>query len=371
MVTASSENISVEEKPSVYVLNYQSNHGQGSPRLVNASLTLRRPDLHAIEQTLRVEEDGEVRDYRFIETVFERRPIDSIQAAVFDIDATLAPRTIRLNPVAASAGVTQLALQLQLLERLDSMNALLADQFQVKRDEDGVLVVEGTVATPERKSEILKAIGSLARAPGLRLAITTVAEAESQQSGPVRLQVQSVEVNAEPEPGNSELRRYFAAKTDLTPGQVDDQILRFSNNALQHIAQAQLHALALRQLTEAFSADELRAGPAEARQQWSGLVRRHAAAAQREFAVLREELAPVFDVPASGQPHIQPHDIEVRSAAAHLAELSARIERVMWKALATSAGETSTAQLKGSLFWDWLKGAEQLASQLAIAPLQH
>jgi hypothetical protein len=83
-IIPSLDDVFVEQRPDVYVLHYENSGKSGNPRLVNASLTLRRSDLRAVEQTLRVDRNGEVSDYRFVETAFELCPVAQVAANVFN-----------------------------------------------------------------------------------------------------------------------------------------------------------------------------------------------------------------------------------------------------------------------------------------------
>src|SRR2546425_2623231 len=56
----------VEERSNAYVLSYLGDQANTSNGLLRATLTLNKADLHAIEQTLIVQHDGEAREYRFI-----------------------------------------------------------------------------------------------------------------------------------------------------------------------------------------------------------------------------------------------------------------------------------------------------------------
>ena len=67
-----------------YVISYAKGRTIGASRLIKATLTLSRADLHAIEQTLVVERGGEVREYRFVEASFERLPSKTVNPAVFE-----------------------------------------------------------------------------------------------------------------------------------------------------------------------------------------------------------------------------------------------------------------------------------------------
>ena len=58
----------------------------GASRLVRATLTLARSDLHAIEQTLVVQRGDELREYKFVETRFDLLRTEEVTPSVFEID---------------------------------------------------------------------------------------------------------------------------------------------------------------------------------------------------------------------------------------------------------------------------------------------
>jgi hypothetical protein len=188
--------ITREETADVYVLRYVNDQTHGTPRLLNATLTLRRENLHAIEQTLRVEERGQISNYRFTEAEYEQRPAAELSASIFEvdpqIDAVTAPalNAVRIQPALARATPD---IHLKVLSCLDQANALL-NELQIRFDAKGPLVIAGVVGTQDRKQEILAALGPLARNAAVRVAIQTADEVDQQPSGaPARLYVSTAE----------------------------------------------------------------------------------------------------------------------------------------------------------------------------------
>ena len=79
----------VTEGSSVYVISYAAGQAAIDGMLLQATLTLRKADLYAVEQTLVAQRGTERRHYRFIETKLERPSIRSVAPAVFEPDAEL------------------------------------------------------------------------------------------------------------------------------------------------------------------------------------------------------------------------------------------------------------------------------------------
>jgi hypothetical protein len=367
-VTGRNGKLTVEEHPTVYVLRYENGPSASRPRLVSASLTLRRGDIHAIEQTLRVEENGGIRDYRYVEAAYERQAVDENIVRDFDVDPSLEHN---LEPKAepsltTPALVTATAeLEVEVLQRLDSVSALLQNQASLQRTPEGTLLVQGVVPNEERKNELNRALAGFKHNPAVRVAISTPEEAEHRQ-GRTRstpLQVQSVEIAVDEGQTNPDLRHYFATNRGLSKEQIDREVQRFSFNVLDHLAEAQRHVLALKEIVDPFSGSDLDSMAPQAREQWKTMVAAHAQGARRELMIVHDQLAPVFrpvSVPAPGAS--EPTDL--RHTVDQISEIVAATDRVLWSALATTADETASAQAKSAAFWAALEKAQQLAADL-------
>src|SRR2546426_2152168 len=72
------EAISVDERSNAYVLTYQSDTASSGGKLLRATLILNKTDLRATEQTLTLQRDGEVREFRFVEASFGQNSPGSI-----------------------------------------------------------------------------------------------------------------------------------------------------------------------------------------------------------------------------------------------------------------------------------------------------
>jgi len=299
----------VEERNNVFVISVESVKSvDSSARLIKATLTLNRADLRAIEQVLVVRQGDEIREYRFIESAFEQRPLNAVAPAVFEPDSVLlsstAPSKIevpisRLEPNASLSPAPVLAtaeLEVEVLQLLNQAGADLGEQVSVTRTPNGLFSVQGIVDTSNRKDEILRALSSVKANPAVKVDVQTVAEA-LKQTKQARSSEQLTFEQAQPVSNvlsaDADLRRYFLAK-GISGAGLDAEISRFANRAIVHARAALFRASALKRLTDRFSPDELRTLDPEARTKWLSMIREHARAFQNETALLRRELEPVF-----------------------------------------------------------------------------
>ncbi|HKZ77317.1 MAG TPA: hypothetical protein VJ124_03260 [Pyrinomonadaceae bacterium] len=167
-------------------------------------------------------------------------------------------------------------------------------------------------------------------------------------------------------PVDGELRRYLQAK-GVPERQVEDEISRISNRMLNRAHQAMLHAFAMKNLTERFSADDLRSLDPAARTKWRAMISAHAAVFQREVHVIRQELSSIF--PAAASAGAADEEVDVADDAAlfravsRLAQLAASTNESIQSAFTISSGGRGSAVL-GASFWSSLKSAERLAAKI-------
>ncbi len=383
----------VEERSDTYIISAEplkSADGytpSGSPSvssvvssdLVRATLVLKRADLHAIEQTIVLRQRTETREYRFTETSFEQKSPPTVAPSVFEPEPELlsaakleTPNSIleTASPAVPLTTVTATPeLEVEVLQRLNQAGALLGEQVSLTRTREGLLRVQGIVETDQRKREIINALGSVANDPAVRVELQTVNEAVARQkpstSGGVT--VQQLESSKSTITVDSELRKYFSSNKGLSGDQLEQQIRVFSDRMMSHSRQARRHALALKQITERFSAEELRSLDPAARAQWRTLVSEHARAFQQELSALRRELQPVF---AAGGASEERSDLEIASeadfarAARRLFDLAAGNDDAVRTAFSISDENASVVRIKSPQFWRSLATAESLAARI-------
>jgi RNA polymerase sigma factor (sigma-70 family) len=370
--------LAVEERSTTYVLIYEKERLIGASRLLKATLTLSKSDLHAIEQTLLVQRGSELREYRFVEASAEQLSVPSVAPTVFEIGPELngrdagGPGALRdLNssrvspslstsiPPAASA-----ELEVDVAYLLNRAKADRAEQVTLTRSTGGLLRVEGIVDTEERKQEFLSALAPVNNNPAVRIEIRTVTEAMRRQAplGPVS--VQDAEETASLIAADDELRAYFEKRASSGP--TDEAIRQYSSRVVKRAYDALFHAIELKRLVNRFANVDMKTVAPGARTKWLAMLHEHAAAFERDMAALRQELQDVFFRGASAPP-------AEGGAVNSDADLARVVERLHKLALAnnnavrsafTISSQSSAVAVKSTAFWQALFKAEELAKKI-------
>src|SRR6266536_451417 len=230
----------VEDRGNTYVISAGVSTASGSDRvnsaasaiksdLIRATLTLSHADLHAIEETLTLQQGNEVREFRFMETSFERHAPTTVAPAVFEPEpellSALAPETrnSKLETASAPLAVAPSPLaatteqEVEVLRLINQSGADLGDQVNVRRTPEGQLLVQGIVETDRRKDEVLRALAPVMANPAVKLKVQTVNEAlreqaRSRTSSANPTTVERLESANDKIPADGELRRYFSGK---------------------------------------------------------------------------------------------------------------------------------------------------------------
>jgi len=384
----------LQETDSAYVLNYFRPDAGGKP-VARATLTLAKSDLHATEMTIRVEEqrseagnlDSESAnrqsaignrqwtEFRLVEISFERRPVNAVAPGVFEPEPellsfspkletpnskleTTSPSSLALNP---SPALATPALEVEVLGLLNNAGAFMGDQLRVTRTPEGKLLVAGLVDSADRKAELLRALASVRSNPAVRIEIETAAEAARRErpKSTGNISVERVEAVEGTSPLYADLKKKFT----------DDEARRFADRILGRSLQARSHALALKQLAGRFSQTDLQMLSGADRDRWLGLLRGHAAAYEREVAMLERELQSVL--PGFSEPGAVGtgfgSDSQLQEAARRLYELSVTCDEALRQSFALSATGNNSARVKTPQFWESLRSAKALANRIQAA----
>ncbi len=399
----------VEELSSTYLIRYASEADVDAGGLVRASLVLSKSELHATELTVVVHAEDpnsqsamrgpqtgspagvlvrnpQFVEYRFVEVSFERHAPDSVASRVFDPDPEFISERIedeggRMNKKTESVSPLTLSpfppaaspeLEVEVLRLLNQVGAFFGEQLSLTRTPQGVLRVEGIVDTEQRKSEILRALGPVASNPAVRVEIETVSEAVNRQkpAAPGAVIVQQLAAPRATITVDSELRQYFSGKRGLSGEQLDQEMRRFADQMISRSRQARRHALALKQIAERFSSDDLRTLSPEVRLRWHALLSEHAQAFRLETAELLRELQPIF---ASGRASAEAptetdnieSDADFARAARRLFDLASASDDTIRTAFSISDESSSATRIRSPQFWGTLKFAEALATKIA------
>ena len=373
--------VEVELRSTTYVLTYTKERAIGASRLLKAILTLNRFDLHPIEQMLLVQRGGELREYRFVEASFELVPAKAVDKKVFDVEPELIggarptgrtgdwahrdPNSSRVPPStsALAPAVASAELEVDVAYLLNQAKADRNEQVTLTRSAGGSLRVEGLVDDDQRKSELLRALAPVSQNPAVTIEIRTIAEAlqRTNVSGPVS--VRQTEATANTVAVDGELREYFSQHGQ--GGDVDESVRSFSSRTVNNAYSALFHAISLQRVVNRFANVDMRTVAPDARAKWLAMVREHATAYERELAVLREDLRPIF---FAGTSSVAIDETPIATDA----DLAAAVERLHKLALAnneavrtafTISARSSAGALKSS-FWTMSASAERLAQRI-------
>jgi len=372
---AANERANVEERVDSYRINYEAD--ANAPGLVKATLVLSKADLHATEQTLTVRQGDEIREYSFVEASFERRAPSTVAPKVFEPEpellspAELGSRNSKPETSVTTPGsqpptpAATAALEVEVLRQLDQAGAFYGEQLSLARTPEGQLVVQGVVDSAKRKGEIRQALASFLKNPAVRFEVETAEEAERRQTRQARRgesslpSVSSVEVEQErATPADADLRAYFSRQS-LSGAQLEQDVRRFSDRALAHARQARRHALALKQIVERFSADDLRTMDESSRQQWQALIDQHASSIRQETENLRRELQPIFFPNESQSASSTGNASDLAQAAKQLFEIAVSNDDLVRRSF--TLGSSGSPPVKSSQF------ARSLNSTIALA----
>jgi hypothetical protein len=186
-------------------------------------------------------------------------------------------------------------LEVDVLERLDRLGALVSDEIDLSRPAPHTLRLAASFADPARAGELTGVLGSVLARPGLELRITVVdpaASAGATAAGAGISPLRALEVEPNASAASATLREYVAARA---PAQdVDGEVTRISQRFYRRARTVLRHARALASVADRFDPAALRALDAEAYLGWRSLIERHAAGAAHETEALRLELDPIL-----------------------------------------------------------------------------
>lgn len=358
--------LSVQATPAVYIVGY-ANTSAARPRVRSASLTLRRRDLHAVEQVFVIEERSGLSEYRIEEVDYERRTMQTADAKYFEPDivahSVTAPLEAPPLPIFVPATLDQ---EVQLFEGLDSVGALVGEQIDISHLPSGALRLHGLVATAERRSEILRALGGLAHSPAVKVELSTLDEAQEHDSGatPTRLQLDQIEIANTSFPAEADLRSYLL-KSGVAGQSVSEQVYRISNATLEHAAASREHAIALQRIAALFTRKDVGAMDSHARAQWAAMVDKHAIGFAQHLRQMQADVGPAFGVPTQGGKQARtPHAEGFWDTIRLLDEMAILIDDGVRRSFTVRAQRPGAAPVKQREFWELVDSAIGLAESL-------
>jgi hypothetical protein len=371
----------VEERATDYLVTFAEERTVGASRLISATLTLAKSDLHPIEQTLVVQRSDELREYKFVETSFQLLPVKDVPAHAFEIErelvggvapssgaGTSGPRNVVVgspSPTSVTATAST-ELEIDVAYVLSQAKADRNEQVALTRSASGSLRVEGVVDTNERRDEFLRVLRPFSNNPAVTVDIRTVADAAQQKAGAARESSREVEETGDTIAVEEELREYFSRRGQ-TGAAVDQSVRAYSSRVVNQSYRALLQAVELKHVVARFARVDMRTVAPDARSKWLEMVRSHALALERETTALRRELQPVFFPETAA-------DVGEDLSIGNDADLTRAVERIHRLALAyneaisrafTISQASSASAFKSPQFRRNLEGAARLSNRVS------
>ena len=257
--------------------------------------------LHTVGEILRVQVGSSQNIVRLVQTDYERRPMKSAPAGVFD-PSDLEPRS-RLEPLfplssgsperlSSAASIHLVQLHIAVLAQLNELTADVGEPIEVKRTSDGRIRISGTVQDQALKRQIIAALDTLADRRLLDVSLLSPQEIRDHQMPGHMRTFESTSVydfESYQAPADALIRMHFS-QMGMPSDQVNTLAARFSRDTLESAQRALQEAYALDRLGNQFSTNELREIDAASQHQWAAMAAMHASALNRELRDLRQQL---------------------------------------------------------------------------------
>lgn len=358
------------------------------PNLTQAKLVIDESTERAISESLIFSQGGEVTEFSFNELGFERLSQVSVSQRIFQPDpellvpieqpitssgeVALAKKPLSSVTMHAPTAAELSALEVNILYLLDKINANSGEQIEVRRLPGRELLVEAIVDSDKRKKEILSVLSDVASNPLVRMDVVTLEEALRTQTstnrGPESLD--TVVINSDRIPVYDEVRHYLEnTRTKSSTAEIDTEIRRFSGRIVDLSRQGLLHAFALKQLVERFSAADVGSMDEESRRKWREMIRTHATGLRQSSNALRHELRPVFPSLEASQSSDAASEIEsdvgLIEAVKNLVNFASATDDAISRSFSVSPDTKSAINSpNNAIFWRTLSRAEALAAAI-------
>jgi hypothetical protein len=266
---------------------------------------------------------------------------------------------------ASTSAVASAELDVDVAYLLNQAKADRNEQVALTRSAGGSLRVEGIVESEQRKNELLRALAPVSQNPAVTIDVRTVAEALKRSPTPSSISIHQADVTATTVAVDRELRAYFSNHNSLAGGDVDEAVRGFSSRTVKRAYDALFHAIALKQLINRFANVDMRTVAPDARAKWASMVREQAGAFERETALLRRDLQPIFFAGADS-------NVVEELTIASDADLAVAVEKLHKLALAnndavrtafTISSRSNAGPLR-STFWRLSANAQTLAQRI-------
>jgi hypothetical protein len=332
--------------------------------IAEAKVKFRNADYRPMSETLRLRDNSVVEIAELDYSVLE---LNQVSAHLFDTGSTPVLAVHTAGSEGSQATIGGVALELEVMRRLDRASAFMGEQISVGRYRDTVRV-SGVVDGKQRRDEIVMALGLAAKNPALQLDLAVPNNTVRTPKGSIHETVEGIE-GFQRAPADDSLREFFAKKP-ITGTTTEQEVERFTDEVSLHSQSARAHALALKQIAERFSPDDLRAMTSEEHRQWRGMLQSHASAVLRETRLMRENLEPIFRANAEDKRSLVSDfksDADLVYAAAKLSDLTSSNDGAVWHSFAASTQASNVTLVCLPEFWESLLDAEILAGEISAS----
>lgn len=353
-----------------YAIQYRDPASDLRQGLMEATLILRRRDLHPVEEDLVLRDRGELHRYRLIESSYDHYTPAQMRHDVFVPDQELSPDVGETSssgehlPEAIVPFVANPNLIVQALYLLSRVGADMNGETRVQIS-NGRLIITGIVASRERRNEILHALNPFHGEPGVVIRLLTPDQIHAlPQNLHSKRMVEVIQPAGGTIPLDHQVRQLLNSQ-GITPQHMNEAVEHFSQQVLENADTAQQHAWALRQIATRFTVAEIGHLTPEAQREWVAVVDLHATALQRSVETLQSMIAELSprgqDVAATAEPITGL--VEFSRAANEMLMLAQSCDRDVAAALTLSAGSPGNQPLLDANFWRSLNLLQSLAQQ--------
>lgn len=182
----------------------------------------------------------------------------------------------------------RLGLQIEILERLDRVDALFGESLTLSARPNGGLMLSGVVQDAGRRTAIEAELGALRQIPQLHVRLQAAASAVTDGGSPTLLRNVEIRVSRAPIRDVLDLR---LGEQGIPPGPALDAAARsMSARILDLSRKAVLHAWAFKRVATQVPEAEVPGLDGTSARAWYGLLRKHAAESAELLQHLRSEL---------------------------------------------------------------------------------
>ncbi len=360
----------IEQQGDHYSVRYVGTERDMRAGLVEATLVVRRKDLHPVEEDLALRTPGALHRVRLIEADYEGCPPERMLPNIFVPDKGLIedqPDGSSHEHISAhgAADETSPERAIHAFYLLSRVGADMNGETSVQVSPDGIMRIRGEVDSPTRRDEILHALSSLKGQR--RISIHVLSSQPSRTSDSERRTRHMVEV-IQPVTGaiplDKQVRQILGGQ-GMPPEQMDQAVERFSQQILIHADDAKAHAWALHLIATRFTPMQLNGLPLEARTEWMKMIHVHASAVVRSVRSIHVQLAALAPTHRNG-----PNDLtklidvtQLASTTSQILALSQSCDRDLAAAFSLSEPSVDNSALTEAGLWRALNLLESLANQ--------